>query len=75
MRWMQWKLAALGAAIVLAGCGGGDSRPIYSGMVAFGDSLSDVGTYKVGTVAAVGGGKWTVNSSTARNWIQNSPWE
>jgi phospholipase/lecithinase/hemolysin len=39
-------------------------------MVAFGDSLSDVGTYKVGTVAAVGGGKWTVNSSTARNWTE-----
>lgn len=71
MRWMQWKLAALGAALVLAGCGGGgDSRPFYSGMVTFGDSLSDVGTYKVGTVAAVGGGKWTVNSSTARNWTE-----
>lgn len=70
MRWMQWKLAALGAALVLAGCGGGDSRPHYSSMVAFGDSLSDVGTYKVGTVAAVGGGKWTVNSGTARNWTE-----
>jgi phospholipase/lecithinase/hemolysin len=71
MQWMRWKLAALGAALVLAGCGGGgDSRPFYTSMVTFGDSLSDVGTYKVGTVAAVGGGKWTVNSSTARNWTE-----
>lgn len=70
MRWMQWKLAALGAALVLAGCGGGDSKPDFSMMVTFGDSLSDVGTYKVGTVAAVGGGKWTVNGSTARNWTE-----
>jgi phospholipase/lecithinase/hemolysin len=39
-------------------------------MVSFGDSLSDVGTYRVGTIAALGGGKWTVNSSTAQNWTE-----
>mgnify|MGYP006144805807 CR=1 FL=1 len=38
--------------------------------MSFGDSLSDVGTYKVGTIAAVGGGKWTVNSATASNWTE-----
>jgi len=30
-------------------------------MVVFGDSLSDVGTYQVGFIAQVGGGKFTTN--------------
>ncbi|MEJ8824847.1 SGNH/GDSL hydrolase family protein [Variovorax humicola] len=30
-------------------------------VVVFGDSLSDVGTYKVGSIAQVGGGKFTTN--------------
>jgi len=30
-------------------------------VIVFGDSLSDVGTYKVGAIAAVGGGKFTTN--------------
>jgi phospholipase/lecithinase/hemolysin len=30
-------------------------------VVSFGDSLSDVGTYKVGAIAQVGGGKFTTN--------------
>jgi phospholipase/lecithinase/hemolysin len=30
-------------------------------VIAFGDSLSDVGTYKVGAIAQVGGGKFTTN--------------
>ena len=71
MRLIRTKLAALGAAVVFAACGGGGSgdqstRVGFTSLVSFGDSLSDVGTYKVGTIAAVGGGKWTVNSSTAR---------
>lgn len=70
MRLIRLKLAALGAAVVLAACGGGNSGVDFTSMVSFGDSLSDVGTYKVGTIAAVGGGKWTVNSSTARNWTE-----
>jgi outer membrane lipase/esterase len=70
MRQIKLKLAALGAAVVLAACGGGDDDPRFESMVSFGDSLSDVGTYKVGTIAAVGGGKWTVNSSTAQNWTE-----
>jgi outer membrane lipase/esterase len=70
MRLIRLKLAALGAAVVLAACGGGNSGVDFASMVSFGDSLSDVGTYKVGTIAAVGGGKWTVNSSTARNWTE-----
>lgn len=71
MKSMKLKLAALGAALVLAGCGGGDDRPAFTSMVNFGDSLSDVGTYRVGTIAAVGGGEWTVNSPTAMNWTDH----
>jgi len=40
----------------------------FSSQVSFGDSLSDVGTYAVGTIAAFGGGQFTVNSPSAKNW-------
>jgi outer membrane lipase/esterase len=70
MRQIKLKLAALGTAVVLAACGGGSDGIFFDSTVSFGDSLSDVGTYKVGTIAAVGGGKWTVNSSTAQNWTE-----
>jgi outer membrane lipase/esterase len=72
MKSWKYALSALGAALVLAGCGGGGGTATSSGigftsLVTFGDSLSDVGTHKVGTVAALaagtgGGGRWTVNS-------------
>lgn len=65
-----FKLAtAFTAAAILAGCGGSDS-PQFTGVVSFGDSLSDVGTYAVGTVSSLGGGKYTVNSPDAKNWIE-----
>lgn len=35
--------------------------PHFRQLVVFGDSLSDAGTYDVGTIAAVGGGKFTTN--------------
>src|SRR5438105_3112147 len=76
MRLIRLKLAALGAAVALAACGGGsgagDQHPqvAFTNMVSFGDSLSDIGTYKVGTIAALGGGKWTVNGPTAKNWTE-----
>jgi outer membrane lipase/esterase len=62
---------ALAAAALVAGCGGGASADLstaklqFSGLVSFGDSLSDVGAYGVGTVAALRGGRYTVNSGTA----------
>jgi phospholipase/lecithinase/hemolysin len=73
MKSIRSRLAALGVAVMLAACGGGngDRGPVaFTSMVSFGDSLSDVGTYRVGSVAAIGGGKWTVNSPTARNWTE-----
>lgn len=82
----QFKLAmTVMAAAVIAGCGGNDPRPgdqtpklKYSSQVSFGDSLSDVGTYKVGTVAALGGGTFTINGNnatvnaalTGKNWTE-----
>ena len=82
MRQTSFTLALLTASI-LAGCGGstgGDQtlKNKYSAQVSFGDSLSDVGTYAVGTVAALGGGKFTVNGDntaanaalTGKNWTE-----
>jgi phospholipase/lecithinase/hemolysin len=37
--------------------------PRYSAQVTFGDSLADVGSYAVGAVAALGGGKYTINGN------------
>ena len=75
MSLVRLKLAALGVAVALAACGGGGAgdqspRVAFTSLVSFGDSLSDVGTYRVGTIAAVGGGKWTVNASGAKNWTE-----
>ena len=67
MRKTSYALALLTAA-VLAACGGNGPRSgdqtlavKFSQEVIFGDSLSDVGTYKVGGIAAMGGGKYTIN--------------
>jgi outer membrane lipase/esterase len=70
MRNTSFALALLAAA-ALAACGGsnsnspraGDQTPgiKFSSQVSFGDSLSDVGTYQVGAVKALGGGKFTIN--------------
>ena len=60
MRQMNFALALLTAA-ALAACGGtgsegGDQthKVAFTQQVSFGDSLSDVGTYKVGGIAAAG---------------------
>lgn len=59
-------------AVALTGCGsGGESTPKvqFSSQVVFGDSLSDVGSYAVGTITQVGGGGlYTVNPT-----VKNSP--
>jgi phospholipase/lecithinase/hemolysin len=85
MRKTSFALALLTAA-ALAACGGssspraGDQTPAtkFSAQVSFGDSLSDVGTYAVGTVKALGGGKFTINGDntsinpdlTGKNWTE-----
>lgn len=73
----QFRFASIVlSAIFLAGCGGGTSdvpaKPNFSSQVSFGDSLSDVGSYKVGLVAGLGGGQFTINSSTGSptNWTE-----
>lgn len=77
----QFKLLAvsIGAALLVAACGGGSDpapAPIVkpTSLVSFGDSLSDVGTYKVGVVAALGGGTYSVNGVTGaiptKNWTE-----
>jgi outer membrane lipase/esterase len=74
MRQTNFALALLTAAI-LSACGGSDNntaapvaKPKFLAQVNFGDSLSDVGSYKVGAVAALGGGKYTINGDlTATN--------
>ncbi len=84
MRKTTFALALVTAA-VLAACGGssprgGDQTPAtkFAGQVSFGDSLSDVGSYNVGTVKALGGGKFTINGDntaanaelTGKNWTE-----
>lgn len=73
MRQFGW-VAALLMSAALAGCGGssaGDQSPrvSYTALVSFGDSLSDVGSYKVGAVAGVGGGQFTINGG-GKNWTE-----
>lgn len=73
-RHTQFALALLAAA-TLAACGGdspgaGDQslKAGYTQQVTFGDSLVDVGSYAVGTVRQLGGGKYTINGdSSARD--------
>lgn len=80
---MQFKLlaVAVGTTLLVAACGGGDSGGVvqppaikYTSLVSFGDSLSDVGAYKVGVVAALGGGTYSVNGITGaiptKNWTE-----
>jgi phospholipase/lecithinase/hemolysin len=69
MRKTSFALALLTAAVLTA-CGGngpsaGDQTPKtkFSNQITFGDSLADVGTYAVGTVAALGGGQFNINGN------------
>ncbi len=67
MKTWKYALSALATAALLAGCGGGggatSSNSIgFTSIVSFGDSLSDAGTYAVGSAAALKGGRYTINS-------------
>ncbi len=63
----------LAAAALLVACGGNDDKVQFTSVVSFGDSLSDAGAYKVGTIAALGGGKFTVNGtgSSSYTWTED----
>ena len=76
---------ALIAAAALTACGGNGSsggdqtlKTKFSAEVTFGDSLSDVGSYAVGTVKALNGGKFGINGDittvnpalTGKNWTE-----
>ena len=81
------KIASLAAmAALVSGClndgksnghGNGPKGDKFDTIILFGDSLSDVGTYHVGTVKALGGGKFTINGQsptqsalTGRVWVE-----
>lgn len=85
MRHTNFALALLAAAALTACSGGSDSkggnqelRTKFTQQVSFGDSLSDVGTYAVGAVKALGGGRYTINGNnvsvnpalTGKNWTE-----
>ena len=68
MKNFKFVLTSVAIAALVAGCGGGDDpKVVFTSVVTFGDSLSDAGTYRVGTVAQLGGGKFTVNSAADKN--------
>ena len=70
MRRPNWFLPALLTAALLAACGGDDDKVRFTSVVSFGDSVSDAGAYKVGTIAALGGGKFTVNGPDGLTWTE-----
>jgi phospholipase/lecithinase/hemolysin len=52
--------------------GGGTAKPTFAAQVTFGDSLVDVGSYAVGGIQALGGGKYTINGdNTTVNPVLN----
>jgi len=70
---------ACAAAAFLAGCGGnsgGDQSPrvAFTQMVNFGDSLSDVGTYKTTVVGANGGGHYSINGDLTSSGLLYTNW-
>ena len=68
-------LASVALCALLASCGGGGDgdqapRVSYGKLVSFGDSLSDVGSYRVGAIAQLGGGEYSVNGAAGVNWTE-----
>jgi outer membrane lipase/esterase len=79
----RWHVSALAAAaLIVAGCGGGNTdTPLASRVVVFGDSLSDVGAYTPATQIPLGqapgvapffGGKFTTNTHTGYSATSNT---
>jgi outer membrane lipase/esterase len=54
----------IGLVLAAGAIGGAQAAPLpFGAQVVFGDSLSDVGSYAVSSVAAGGGGKFTINGN------------
>ena len=76
MKSFALRILTVAIAVTVASCGGdsgNDAR--YDSMVSFGDSVSDVGTYKVGTIAALtateGGGRWVTSTPAGGEiWVE-----
>jgi outer membrane lipase/esterase len=69
LRFLKLTLSCLSAAVLLAACGD-DNKIQFTQVVTFGDSLSDGGAYRVGSVAQLGGGKFTVNGTDDKVWSE-----
>ncbi|HMN93275.1 MAG TPA: SGNH/GDSL hydrolase family protein [Hydrogenophaga sp.] len=65
---LRTTLSAAALALLLVACGGGND---YERLVSFGDSLSDVGSYRTPGIASVGGGKYTVNGTGNKIWVEH----
>jgi phospholipase/lecithinase/hemolysin len=79
MKKMRVLSVAVAASAFLAGCGGsgtGDQSPnvAFDKMINFGDSLSDVGTYKTTLVASSGGGEYSINGNLAKAGFPHTNW-
>ncbi len=73
MKNIKFALTGIAFATLLSACGGGgdsvvDNRIKFAQVVTFGDSVSDMGTYQVGDIAALGGGRFTVNGVANNIW-------
>jgi phospholipase/lecithinase/hemolysin len=72
----QYKFgSALLMTMILVGCGGGGgdlpAKTKFTSQVSFGDSLSDVGSYKVPAIVGAGGGQFSINGTNANGKAAN----
>ena len=71
MRNIKFVFTGIAFAALLTACGGSsDNRIKFTQVVTFGDSVSDAGAYQVGDIAALGGGRFTVNGVANNVWTE-----